>query len=35
MHHVAVLDDVILAFEPHLAGIARANFAAAGDIILV
>ena len=27
MQHVAVLDDVILAFEPELAGVARAGFA--------
>src|SRR5260370_17099768 len=33
MHHVAVLDDVIGAFEPHLAGILGALLAAAGDKI--
>ena len=27
MHDVAVMHDIILAFEPHLAGVARAGFA--------
>ena len=27
VHHVAVLDDVFLAFQPQLAGIARAGLA--------
>ncbi|GCC44110.1 hypothetical protein chiPu_0028095, partial [Chiloscyllium punctatum] len=35
MHHVAIGDDVVLAFEPQLAGIACAGFAVAGDIILI
>ncbi len=35
MHDVAVLHDVVLAFEPHLAGVARAGLAAAGDVIVV
>ena len=35
MHDVAVLHDIILAFEPHLAGIAGAGLTAAGHIILV
>ena len=30
MHDVAVEHDVILAFEPHLAGVARAGLAAVG-----
>ena len=29
------LHDVVLAFEPHLAGVARASLAAARDIILI
>ena len=33
MHHVAVGDDVFLAFQPQLAGIARAGFAAERDIV--
>jgi hypothetical protein len=28
MQHVAVGDDVVLAFEPELAGLARAGFSA-------
>ena len=35
MHDVAVGDDIVLAFEPHLAGVARAGLAAAGDVIVV
>ena len=35
MHHVAVRDDVFLALEPHLAGIARAGLAAERDIVVV
>ena len=31
MQHVAVLDDVVLAFEPELARIARARFAVERD----
>ena len=33
MHHVAIGDDVILAFQTEFAGIARAGFAFARDII--
>ena len=35
MHHVAVGDDVILAFQAELAGIARAGFALARNIIVI
>src|SRR5271169_5286452 len=35
MHDVAVLDDVVLAFEPHLAGIARAGLAVVSHVIVV
>ena len=35
MHHVAVGDDVVLAFEPQLAGVARAGFAAIGDVVVI
>ena len=35
MHDVAVLHDIFLAFEPHLAGVARAGFAAARDVIVI
>src|SRR5450759_1500323 len=35
MHHVAVGDQVFLAFEPHLAGLARARLAAAGNVIAI
>ena len=35
MQHVAVGDHVVLAFEPQLAGIARAGLAAAGDIVVI
>jgi hypothetical protein len=34
MHHVAVGDDVFLAFEPELADVARAGLAAALDVIV-
>src|SRR5262249_16920743 len=34
MDDVAVYDDVLLALEPELAGIARAGFAAERDVIL-
>ena len=34
-HHIAVLDDVVLAFEAHLAGLARAHFVAAGDDVVI
>ena len=34
MHHVAVGDDVFLAFQAQLAGVARAGFAAERDIIV-
>ena len=33
MHHVAVGDDVFLAFQPQLAGVAGAGFATQGDIV--
>ena len=33
--HVAVLDDVFLALDPHLAGLLRADLAAAGDEVVV
>src|SRR5262249_6067172 len=35
MHDVAVGDHIILAFQPHFAGVARACLAAAGDVILI
>src|SRR5262245_27490885 len=35
VQHVAVLDDVVLAFESELAGIARARFAIERDVIVV
>ena len=35
MHDVAVGDDVVLAFEAKLAGIARAGFAAELDVIVI
>src|SRR5688572_23023510 len=35
MHHVAVGDDVILAFQPQLAGVTRAGFAAERDVVVV
>ena len=35
MHHVAVGDDVVLAFQAELARIARAGFALARDIIVI
>src|SRR5579862_3338688 len=35
MHHVAILDDVILALEAELAGLARAGLALARDIVVV
>jgi hypothetical protein len=34
MHHVAVGDDVFLAFQPQLAGIARAGFAVQRDVVV-
>src|SRR5690242_14612004 len=33
MHDVAVRHDIVLAFQPQLAGIARAGLAAQGDVI--
>ncbi len=33
MHHVAVGDDIFLAFQPQLAGIAGADLAAERDVI--
>src|SRR5271166_2029562 len=35
VHHVAVGDDIVLAFEPELAGLARARFAAKGRVVVV
>src|SRR5258708_18945219 len=35
MQHVAVGDDVVLAFQPQLADVARAGFAAALDVIVI
>ena len=35
MHHVAVGDDVILAFEAKLPGIAGTGFAAAARIVVI
>ena len=34
VHHVAVLHDVLLAFQPHLAGLLRALLALAGDVVV-
>ena len=35
VHHVAVGDHIVLAFQPHLAGIARAGFAAEGHVVVI
>ena len=35
MHHVAVGDDVLLAFQPQLAGVARAGFARIFYVVIV
>src|SRR5271166_4832235 len=35
VHHVALGDDIVLAFEPELAGFARARFAAKGRVVVV
>src|SRR6185437_11713869 len=35
MHDVAIAHDIILAFEPELAGLARPGLALAGDVILI
>jgi hypothetical protein len=35
VHDVAVHYDVILALEPHLARVARADLAAARDVIVI
>src|SRR5262245_43550561 len=35
VHHVAVGDGVLLAFEPELAGIACARLAAAGHVVVI
>jgi hypothetical protein len=35
VHDVAVLHDVVLAFEPHFANLTRAGLAAASDIIVI
>jgi|GEM_PF-5509323 len=35
VHHIAVGDDIVFAFQPEFARIARARFALAGDIIAI
>src|SRR5689334_20052624 len=35
MQDVAVLDDIVLAFEPELAGIARSRLAIETDIVVI
>ena len=35
MHHIAVLHDVVLAFKPELAGLARTGLALAGDVVVI
>ena len=35
MHDVAVLDDVLLAFEPHLAGVLRPVLAAERHVVVI
>ena len=35
MQDVAVGDHIVLAFQPKFAGLARARFAAVGDVIVV
>ena len=35
MHHVAVRDHILLALEPHLAGVAGAGLAAQRDIVVI
>src|SRR4051812_3796231 len=35
MHHVAVGDHVLFAFEPHLAGVAGAGLATGRDVVVV
>ena len=35
MHHVAVGDHVVLAFQPHLAGFLGAGLAAVGDVVVI
>jgi hypothetical protein len=35
VHDVTVGHDVILALEPHLAGVACAHLAAASDIVVI
>ena len=35
MHDVAVGDDVLLAFQPQLAGVARAGFAVQRDVVVI
>lgn len=35
VHDVAVLHDIILAFDAHLPGIAHGAFAAEGDVVFV
>jgi hypothetical protein len=35
VHHVAVLHDVLLAFEPELARLARTRFALERDVVVI
>ena len=35
MHDIAIGDDIFLAFQPKLAGIARAGFAVEGNIVAI
>src|SRR5690348_9794821 len=35
MHHVAVLYDVVFSFQTEPAGVARARFAVAGDVVVI
>ncbi len=35
MHHVAIGDDVVLAFQPQFAGIACAGFALERDVVVI
>src|ERR1700694_651414 len=35
VHHVAVLDHVLLALEPHLSGVLRARLALERDVVVI
>src|SRR5215216_6401538 len=35
MHHIAVFNDIVLSFEPELAGITGSGFATEADIIVI